>query len=947
MKKLFFVFLSVFVFESATIAQYDLTVAQDGTGNYTTIQAAINAAPSGRTTAYKIFIKKGKYFEKISLPSNKPFIYLIGEDVGSVVLSWNDYSGKPMPGGGTYGTSNSASVTFNASDCGAINITFENTTGDAPQALAINVNATRCAFKNCRFLGGQDTILTNGNGNLQYFKNCYVDGVVDFIFGAAIAVFDSCVVYPKTRQDGLSGSYLTAANTPVGQSYGYVFRDCVIPANRGTTSYVMGRPWQNDGTTSPTSNTKVVFINTTMSSSIKPQGWDVWNSSTNTSLITYAEYRSRKFDSSLVDITQRVSWSQQLTAAQAVTYSNANIFGTWDPCSALSEMCLNTSKPLAISNFKGVKGGVNSTLTWNICWPLAAVKYEIFKSTNRVSFSKVADQISINDSSVNFTYTEAIPPPGSTYYYYILSSKLGFQNHISDTIEISSTPTITASGSMGSFLQGLGTPSAAQTYSFSGVNLTSNVSITAPSGYEISSNAGVSWNNNTAPLIFTPDINGNLAVTTISVRLNANVVGAFNDTIRHTSTGAVEAKIYVNGVVQSAPVVALTTLIQWPLIANNIDDANVRNSAIVASVPAFSKFYTSNGTTVAAVPAYSTTYGQAFSATANGDGSWATASGGPGGNLNRLFYEQFTVKAANGSSVRIDSFILSTSFYGTSSNTKVAIVYSKSGFTNNDSTNINGGIGADGLSMLPTANGGFTTPVVLANETSGTINTYRFSLTGSSGVSLAANETLTFRVYYSCGSTSTGRYAKIKNVIIKGLTNASLSSSEVTNFFAVNQNNQVTLSWDCINNQTITSFNIEKSFNGINFQTIATVSAKNVNTYKFIDASFVQKTTYYRLKILDKDLSTKYTNIITLKNTTKNVILYPNPSENSIQILYDRLNDDAIIQIGSYKNQTLLYNLANKGTTHSEVDISSLPSGFYFLRIYNNTINQTIPFIKK
>jgi hypothetical protein len=88
------------------------------------------------------------------------------------------------------------------------------------------------------------------------------------------------------------------------------------------------------------------------------------------------------------------------------------------------------------------------------------------------------------------------------------------------------------------------------------------------------------------------------------------------------------------------------------------------------------------------------------------------------------------------------------------------------------------------------------------------------------------------------------------------------------------------------------------------------------------------------LKILDKDLSTKYTNIITLKNTTKNVILYPNPSENSIQILYDRLNDDAIIQIGSYKNQTLLYNLANKGTTHSEVDISSLPSGFYFLRIY-------------
>ncbi|MEI2707512.1 MAG: pectinesterase family protein [Chitinophagaceae bacterium] len=179
--------LTLFAFLSFAVlanAQYDLTVAQDGTGNHTTVQAAVNAAPTGRTTPYKILIKKGKYREKITIPSNKPFIYLIGEDVGTVTLSWDDYNGKPMPGGGTYGTSNSATVTISAPDCAALNITFENTTGDAPQALAINVNATRCAFKNCRFLGGQDTVLTNGNGNLQYFKNCYIDGVVDFIFGA-------------------------------------------------------------------------------------------------------------------------------------------------------------------------------------------------------------------------------------------------------------------------------------------------------------------------------------------------------------------------------------------------------------------------------------------------------------------------------------------------------------------------------------------------------------------------------------------------------------------------------------------------------------------------------------------------------------------------------------------------------------------------------------------
>src|SRR5690606_27132077 len=128
-------------------------------------------------------------------------------------------------GGGVFGTANSASVIIHAADFSAINITFENTTGDAPQALAVNVNADRAVFKNCRFLGGQDTLLTNGAGNRQYFNNCYIDGVVDFIFGNAVAVFDSCVVYAKTRKDGLTGSYITAANTPEGQSHGYVFRN--------------------------------------------------------------------------------------------------------------------------------------------------------------------------------------------------------------------------------------------------------------------------------------------------------------------------------------------------------------------------------------------------------------------------------------------------------------------------------------------------------------------------------------------------------------------------------------------------------------------------------------------------------------------------------------------------------------------------------------------------
>lgn len=763
-------FVSLAIFSVAN-AQYDLTVAQDGSGNHTTVQAAINAAPTGRTTVYKIFIKKGKYREKISIPSNKPFIYLIGEDVATVVLSWDDYSGKANPAGGTFGTSNSASVTFNAPDCGALNITFENTTGDAPQALAINVNADRCAFKNCRFLGGQDTILTNSSaGNRQYFRNCYVDGVVDFIFGAAVAVFDSCVVYAKTRKDGLSGSYITAANTPAGQAYGYVFRDCIIPANRGTTSYVMGRPWQNDGSSSSPSNTKVVFINTTMSSSIKPQGWDVWSSGTVTSLITYAEYRSRKFDSSLVDVSQRVSWSQQLTAAQAVTYTNAAMFGTWDPCATLADICAYTPRSIAVANFVGVKGTSTSSFTWNISWPISSVKYELFRSSDKIAFAKVHEQTSPNDSTINYNYSEAIPPPGLTYYYYIVASKAGMTSHYTDTVTISSTPTLNVTGAMGSFLQGLGTPSTSQSYVVSGTSLTNNIIITAPTGYEISSNGGSTWNNSSTPLVLVQDVNGNVPNTSISVRLNASSAGTYSGNITHTSTGATSLNMAVTGTVQTAPLAISSVLQRWPMTVSNNDSADVRLGT-VASAPTLNKLYLSNGTTVAGLTAYSPTYGQAFASSSAGDGFWTTGTGGPGGTLNRTFYEQFTITAASTHSIRVDSFILNCSYQSSVSNTRLALVYSLSGFAS-DSAYYSGGIGPDGLSLsVPSsANGGFTNyATITTNEAGVTSINYRFALNGATGITLASGQTVTIRLYFSCGSSSAGRYAKVKDVIAKGI----------------------------------------------------------------------------------------------------------------------------------------------------------------------------------
>ncbi|HEY1115325.1 MAG TPA: pectinesterase family protein [Chitinophagaceae bacterium] len=763
---------------------YDVVVAKDGSGNYLTVQAAIDAAPTNRTTPYVIYIKNGKYKEKITIPSNKPFIHLIGESVANVILTYDDYSGKPMPGGGTHGTANSASVTVNAADCFFANITFENTTGESPQALAINVNADRVVLVNCRFLGGQDTVLTNGTGR-QYFKNCYIDGTVDFIFGGAKALFDSTVIYPKTRSVA-GASYITAANTAQGQAYGYVFRDCVIPSNFGGTVYTLARPWQNDGTNTSPAHNKTVLINATMGGNIvAPEGWSTWTAATNTSVIYYGEYRTRRFDSTLMDVSRRVPWSYQLTAEQAATYTTAAIFGTWDPCAVSSLVCSAPAKEIAVSNFHAKKGSATtpSLLRWNISWPMTGITYELFRSSDNVTFSKINEQTAITDTAVNFSYSEAIPAPGNTYYYYVRASKGGLAAHLTDTVLVSSTPTITVTGTLGTFKQGVGAPSTAQAYTVSGVNLTTGVTITPPAGYEVSANNGAAWYNSTTPLVLA-QAGGVLASTTISVRLNATAAGSYTGHIVHSSTGAAAVNQAVNGTVQTAPLPPAAAVLQhWPMSFNNEDSAAVRSPGVQATTPTFSRFTVSNGTQVATIPAYSPIFGQAFGASTNGDGTWTTASGGPGGNLNRSNYEQFTIKGTQGYTVKVDSFVVTTAMYATSSNVKVAVVYSRSSFVS-DSANVTGGNGPSGA-MLSSANGGFTTPVIPAQQNEGPTNSYAFALADATGVMLNAGETLTVRIYYSCGSTSPGRYAFLKDVKVKGvaLQPAVLTTSGALNAF--------------------------------------------------------------------------------------------------------------------------------------------------------------------
>ncbi|HMS41300.1 MAG TPA: pectinesterase family protein, partial [Pyrinomonadaceae bacterium] len=179
----------------------DLVVAQDGSGNYKTVSEAINKVPENNKKRFTIFIKKGVYNEQIRIPANKPYISLIGESAENTKLSFN-ISNKIA------GTTSAAYAFYvGGHDFHAENLTFENSHkfekgGQGQQAVAVLSEADRLIFKNCKFLGWQDTLYAK-NGR-QYFENCYIEGNVDFIFGQATAVFDKCVIHSK------SDGYITA-----------------------------------------------------------------------------------------------------------------------------------------------------------------------------------------------------------------------------------------------------------------------------------------------------------------------------------------------------------------------------------------------------------------------------------------------------------------------------------------------------------------------------------------------------------------------------------------------------------------------------------------------------------------------------------------------------------------------------------------------------------------
>ncbi|WP_418262169.1 pectinesterase family protein [Flavobacterium faecale] len=311
-------------FASSTLAQkkeikknklYDLVVDAGGTGDFTTVQAAFDAVPFNKETETKIFIKKGIYKEKLDLPQNKKHISIIGEDRETVVLTFDDYASKKNSLGQNIGTTGSSSFFLNGDDFKAENITFENSSGNVGQAVAVRIDGDKVVFYNCKFLGYQDTLYAHDSSSRQYYKSCYIEGATDFIFGASTAVFEDCEIFAKK-----GGTYITAANTTEGSAYGFVFMNCKLTSDSGASTYYLGRPWRNYA--------KTVFINCEMGIHIKPEGWHNWSKPEAEETAFYAEYQSKGAGGNTIS---RVSWSRVLSPAQFESYNLKTIFKDWIP----------------------------------------------------------------------------------------------------------------------------------------------------------------------------------------------------------------------------------------------------------------------------------------------------------------------------------------------------------------------------------------------------------------------------------------------------------------------------------------------------------------------------------------------------------------------------------------------------------------------------------------
>ncbi|AIQ57373.1 pectinesterase family protein [Paenibacillus borealis] len=291
-----------------------ITVSKSPGEGYSSLQEALDSIPPQQKQAVTIRIKPGIYEEKITIVREAPPILLLGEDPHSTVITWNDNAHTLGADGEPLGTFRSGTLNVFAEGFTAENLTIRNASGPGTgQAVAAFVDAGQAVFRRVRLLGDQDTLYT-GQGR-QYYGDCYIEGDVDYIFGAATALFEGCHLHNKR-----SRGYITAASTPEGAAFGYVFLNCRITGADNVSDVYLGRPWR------PYAH--VAFIRTVMDGSVTGEGWHNWGHPDREQTSRYEEYGS---SGPGARPEERVAWSRQLTAEEAAEYRVLTVLDGWHP----------------------------------------------------------------------------------------------------------------------------------------------------------------------------------------------------------------------------------------------------------------------------------------------------------------------------------------------------------------------------------------------------------------------------------------------------------------------------------------------------------------------------------------------------------------------------------------------------------------------------------------
>lgn len=297
-----------------------LVVSRDGTGEFRSIDEAIEVCRAFMDYTKVIYVKKGVYKEKLIIPSWLTNITICGEDRDNTIITRDDHANIKMPVGGLdseaavkgkpMGTFRTYTLKVQGSYITLKDITIENNAAKLGQAVALHTEGDHILVLNCRLLGNQDTVYTGVGGTRVAFYDCYIEGTTDFIFGPSIAWFQNCEIHSKAN------SYITAASTPAGQKYGYVFYKCRLTADKDVDKVYLGRPWRPFAAT--------IFMDCELGKHIRPEGWHNWNNAKNEETARYAEYGNKGEGASTKN---RVKWSKQLSKKEAAKVTLLDAFG--------------------------------------------------------------------------------------------------------------------------------------------------------------------------------------------------------------------------------------------------------------------------------------------------------------------------------------------------------------------------------------------------------------------------------------------------------------------------------------------------------------------------------------------------------------------------------------------------------------------------------------------